>query len=144
MRQVPHCTHALCTTTDLVQEIAKSPWDLGRVILQPSFRHFCTQGAHTQDRLGTANINVSSCIVLIFVWSGCCNEVSADADMVSYYLTNIVRKTVIVVYDYDGTFAIAADAICRRALACNMLPGALYAKVVFEAGRLLLCDLPTT
>ncbi len=81
---------------------------------------------------------------LMFVWSGCCNELSADADMVSHYLTNIVRKTVIVVYDYDGTFAIAADAICRRALACNMLPGALYAKVVFEAGRLLLYDLPTT
>jgi len=64
--------------------------------------------------------------------------------MLSHYLTNIIRETVIVVYDYDGTFAIAADAICRRALACNMLPGALYAKVVFEAGRLLLCDLPTT
>ena len=141
---MPHCTQGICTPTDLVQEIAESPWDLGHVILQLSFRHFCTQGAHTQDRLGTANINVSSCIGMMFMWSRCCNEVSADADVLSHYLTNIIRETVIVVYDYDGTFAIAAEAICRRALACNMLPGALYAKVVFEAGRLLLCDLPTT
>jgi len=85
-----------------------------------------------------------SCIVMMFMCPGCCNEVSADADMVGHYLTKIVCETVIVVYDYDGTFAIAAGAVCRRALACNMLPGALYAKVIFEAGCLLLCGPSTT
>ena len=64
--------------------------------------------------------------------------------MAGHYLTKIVRETVIIVYDYDRTFAIAADAVCRRALASNMLPGAWYATVMFEAGRLLLSDLPTT
>ena len=143
MRQVPHCT-LVCTPTDLVREIAESPWDLERAIPQLSFRHFCTQDAHNQDRLGTANISMSSCIVMMFMWSGCCNEVSADADMVGHYLTKIVCETVIVVYDYDRTFVIAADAVCRRALARNMLPGALYAKEMLEAGRLLLCGPPTT
>ncbi len=81
---------------------------------------------------------------MMFMCPGCCNEVSADADMVGHYLTKIVCETVIVVYDYDGTFAIAAGAVCRRALACNMLPGALYAKVIFEAGCLLLCGPSTT
>jgi len=64
--------------------------------------------------------------------------------MVGHYLTKIVCETVIVVYDYDRTFAIAADAVCRRALARNMLPGALYAKEMLEAACLLLCGPPTT
>ena len=144
MTQVPHCTHGVCTTADLVREIAEYPGDLKRVTPQLSFRHFCTQGAHTQDRLSTANMNMSSCSVMMIIWSGCCNEVSTDADMVVRYLTKVVRETVIIVYDYDRTFAIAADAVCRRTLACNMLPGALYAQVIFDARRLLLCVLPTT